>query len=197
MRKQEVKRIGLALEGVGHVASSFEQLEVASFDSLASDLERVVVENAQLQPDRRVSRVGMVMCKDEITKYAGARLVKPIVEILFVGNEQALTNWVPYTVNHYEEGHFFSPHQDYLDGTVIIATVSGARELDIYHKESEDDVFREVAYTYTLNRGSVLLLNGYRDLGHAARCVQGPSISVVGDVSESIDTDYVLRESVE
>ncbi|MBP7806922.1 hypothetical protein KA047_00305 [Candidatus Saccharibacteria bacterium] len=193
MTNQEVIRLANELDSVGHALTSFEQLGIDNFGALAADVQAVVSQNDQLQPDRAQHRIGMVMCKDEASKQAGARLVKPVVEVLFEGNEQTLPNWVPYTVNHYEEGHFFSPHQDYLDGTVMIVTVTGVREIDIYSKELEDDVFREVEATHTLNTGSIMLLNGYVDLGHAARCIVGPSISVVGDVSERIHTRSIKQ----
>lgn len=187
MTRQGVGELSEALEDRGHVLTSFERLGLAShFGPAVLDLMRTVNANPQLQAEREGTRAGMAMCKDRASKEAGVRLVRPVVELLFAGNEEAVASWDPYTVNHYRTGDHFSPHQDYLDGTVLIVTAAGVRELDVYKKEQEDDSFLTVDTTHTLDVGSILLLDGYRDLGHAARCIQGPSVSVVGDVSARV-----------
>ncbi|OGL32348.1 hypothetical protein A3E76_06310 [Candidatus Saccharibacteria bacterium RIFCSPHIGHO2_12_FULL_44_22] len=188
MSKQVLYGLGEELQDVGYALTSFEQLGIAQFEELARDLRQTIVTNSQLQPVRAAERTGMVMCKDDASKQAGARLVKPVVEVLFVEGKETAPSWVPYTVNHYETGHYFNPHQDYLDGTVMIATALGTREIDIYRKEDEDDVFNQIERTYSLSMGTILLLNGYKDFGHGARCVEGPSIAVVGDISASVPT---------
>jgi hypothetical protein len=126
----------------------------------------------------------MIMCKDEECKEPAKLLLKPVVEVVFSGNAHALENLDTYTVNHYETGNTVTPHQDYVDGTVMIVTAFGTRELDIYRKE--EDVFLSVDTTYTLEPGSVLCLNGYIDFGHTARCIVGPSISFVGNVPDAL-----------
>ncbi len=186
MTNQEVQRLGSELQEEGHALTSFQQLGISDFETLASQVCRAVEKNDQLKAERRAQRLGMVMCKDTTSKQAGARMIVPVVEALFEIDDSGPDAWVPYTVNHYETGEFFSPHQDYLDGTVIIVGVLGVRGLDVYRKEEEDDIFIEVEHRYILKPGSILLLNGYKDLGHAAQCVKGPSISVVGDVPVSI-----------
>jgi len=127
-------------------------------------------------------RAGMLMFRDEASLEAGRALVRPIFDALFCsasgGDEFGM-----YCVNHYEAGHTFRPHQDYFDGTVVIATVSGTRRFDIYRDEEEDDVFVEVEATCTLEPGSIMLLDGYRNRGHAAHCLHGPSVSVVADIA--------------
>lgn len=127
-------------------------------------------------------RAGMLMFRDEASLEAGRMVVRPVFDALFYlasgGDEFGM-----YCVNHYEAGHIFRPHQDYFDGTVVIATVSGTREFDIYRAEDEDDVFIEVEATCTLEPGSIMLLDGYSNRGHAARCLHGPSVSVVADIA--------------
>lgn len=180
-------RIAEQLALTGHTVTTAERLEIANFEALAQDLADVVASNEQLDPESDAWVEGMIMCKDSVTKAAGSRLVQPILEVLFVDDDEASQKWDMYTINRYETGDFFSPHQDYLEeGTVMIITAQGTRELDVYKKEDEDDVFIEVDATYPLPTGSILLLDAARDLGHAARCTQGPSISVVGDLSLSL-----------
>ena len=193
MAYQELERLGNELSENGHAKTSFDLLEIVDFRRLANNLSDVVSRNSQLQPERIVSRIGMIMCKDPESKAAGSRVMQPVVEALFPGSLASMTKWDMYTVNQYEVGHFFSPHQDYLDGTVIIVTTTGVRRIDIYKKE-EDDVFNEVTASHEVHEGEILLLNGYRDLGHSAQCIVGPSISVVGDVSRSLPSIEVINE---
>lgn len=180
-------RISEQLSLTGHAVTTAEMLEIANFEALAQELVDVVEKNEQLDPNSIATGEGMIMCKDKVTKAAGSKLVQPILKVLFVDEDEAPQKWDMYTINRYEEGDFFSPHQDYLEeGTVMIITAQGTRELDVYKKEDEDDVFKEVDTTYSLPMGSILLLDATRDLGHAARCTEGPSISVVGDLSLSL-----------
>lgn len=188
MITQEVQRIGRDLEEAGHTLTTYDRLGITGYESLATDLRSVVEANEQFEAENAAKRIGMIMCKDKSTKAVGALLVKPVMDVLFRGNEQATTNWNMYTVNHFHEGHTFKPHQDYVDGTVMIITTLGLRQIDIYNKEPEDDVFLTVNHSYLLDAGSILVLNGYKDMGHAAKCIDGPSISIVADVLESVTT---------
>lgn len=187
MITQEVHRLGIELANSGHALTSYEKLGISDFERLALDLRNTVETSPQLSGEQADRRNGMVMCKDKITKLAGSAIMKPVVEVLFGDNESALEAWDMYTVNHYEVGDSFKPHQDYFDkGTVVIITTLGKRKLDVYKKEAEDDVFITIDTSYQLGAGAILLLDGYSDLGHAATCIEGPSISVVGDIPHSI-----------
>jgi hypothetical protein len=86
-----------------------------------------------------------------------------------------------YAVNEYASGEHFVAHQDHFDGTVLIVTTTGTRTVDLYKREPEDDVFKDIEASVTLTAGSVLLLNGFANIGHAATCIDGPSVSVVAD----------------
>jgi len=188
MSNPEVQRIANELEHVGHALTTFELLGIRDFEIVAADLVEVIALNEQFTPEQAAERTGMVMCKDVRSKASGAKLVLPVLSTLFADRPHLLDGWDMYTVNHYETGDYFKPHQDYVDGTVVIATAVGRRALDVFVKE-DDDVFNTVSATYDLVPGSVVILNGFMDLGHAARCVEGPSISVVGDVPERITRD--------
>jgi len=184
MKTPEVQRIAGELAGIGHTLSSFDQLGIADFEALAVDLRSVVAQNEQFSPEQAALRTGMVMCKDPLSKEAGRRMVRPVLAALFADKPAALEGWDMYTVNHYQTGDFYPSHQDYVNGTVVVITAEGERLIEVYDKELEDDVFRTVNTTYELRPGSILVLNGFMDIGHTATCTLGPSISVVGDVPE-------------
>ncbi len=187
MISQERARLSEQLAINGHVVTSAEKLEIAEFEAIATDLIAMVNANDQLTDG---TNAGMIMCKDSTTKAAGSRLVRPILEALFPDNPSAVDDWDMYTVNRYETGAVFKPHQDYLEkGTVMIIGACGTRLIDIYNKEPEDDVFKTIDVTYTLSAGSILLLDAVSDLGHGITCVEGPSISVVGDLALSLFRD--------
>ena len=186
MRSQEVSRIGQELATVGHTITSFEKLGIEEFGSLATNL-RETVETTPHFLQERTDHTGMIMCKDKASKHAGSAVMRPVVEVLFPEEVAVDGTWDMYTVNYYfDPGHFFKPHQDYLDGgTVVIICALGSRKLDIYEK-GEDDVFGAVEVSYELNKGQILLLDGAKDLGHAAICLTAPSISVVGDIASTV-----------
>ena len=141
------------------------------------------------QAENANERTGVLMFRDEKSLALGRLIASQVIERLFASDREAIQNMGMYAINHYVAGNHFLPHQDYFDGTVVIMTTMGHREFDVYNKESEDDVFETIDTTYDLRAGSVVLLNGYKDLGHGARCIEGPSMSVVcdtpGKVSEA------------
>lgn len=173
--------VGTRLDVNGHALTTFGEQDVLDFRARADDLIAAVNSNERLAGAE--VRTGMVMLQNpEISKLASA-VVQPFVDKVFADQPDASTGWNLYGVNHYAANEDFKPHQDYFDGTVMIITVCGERRFDVYEKEPEDDSFKTVDTTYELGAGSVVLLNGHRDLGHAARCVVGPSISIVADVA--------------
>lgn len=188
MASQEINRVSDLLSTQGHAITSFDRLGIDGFEVEAAHLLEVAESTPHFQAEQAASPDGMIMCKDKLSKAAGSALVRPMIEVLFTPEQSQEGAWDMYTVNYYfEPGHFFKPHQDYLDeGTVVITTAAGKRRLDIYKKEDEDDVFNEVEMSYELGPGDVLLLDGAMDLGHAAVCLEGPSVSVVGDVPGTV-----------
>ncbi len=182
MTTQEVQRVGQQLDEIGHALTSFEQLGITQYEVLATDLGAAIKDTDQYREASEAGRTGMLMFREDEPLQAGRGLAQPVVETLFAGRAEAVQAMGMYAINHYEEGDFFNPHQDHFDGTVMIMTPMGRRRFDVYRKEPEDDVFREVTHSYDLGSGSIMLLNGYRNLGHAATCIEGPSISVVADV---------------
>jgi hypothetical protein len=179
----ETARIVGGLRSYGHAltSASLLGLDPDTWSANATVLDKRLQATDQMRtagPDR----AGMLMFRDEASLEAGRVLVRPIFEAVFCSSSGG-DEFGMYCVNHYEAGHAFRPHQDYFDGTVVIATISGTREFDIYRAEDEDDVFVEVEATCTLEPGSIMLLDGYSNRGHAARCLHGPSVSVVADIA--------------
>ena len=181
----EVARIARSLSDDGHALTSFEAMGLPAWDSLGADVAATVERTDQFREVEKDGRGGMLMFRDAASLDAGRLLVAPIFEALFAGDVAARDSFGMYCVNHYELGHLFKARQDYFDGTVVIVTTSGERRFSVYEKD-EDDVFVDVAASYVLRAGSILLLNGFRNLGHAAECTQGPSVSVVADVASAV-----------
>lgn len=186
MRTQEVRRVGEALDTLGHALTGFNELGIEGHEALATDLVEAIEATDQYKKVSETGRTGMLMFREEEPLNAGKRLVEPVFSALFHDRPEAVQSMGMYAINHYETGDFFNPHQDHFDGTVMIMTPMGRRNLDVYKVEDEDDVFTDVTHNYTLVPGSVMLLNGYRNLGHAAQCLEGPSISVVADVPMAV-----------
>lgn len=186
MITQEVSRVSQQLDQVGHALTSFEAIGILQYEALAKDLLTAVEATDQYREARDEGRTGMLMFRESEPLEKGRRLIRPVVEILFEGNPEAIDALGMYAINHYETGDFFNPHQDHFDGTVMIMTPLGQRRFDVYRKEPEDDVFEEINESYVLGPGSIMVLNGYKNLGHAATCLDGPSISVVADVPTSM-----------
>lgn len=182
MITQEISRIGEQLDQIGHAQTSFEALGLEYSDDLARELEESIKATEQHETVQAEGRTGMLMYREGALLQVGQRIVTPVIEALFSDRPNVVDKLNMYAVNHYNEGDFFNPHQDHFDGTVMIATTAGVRNFDVYDKEPEDDEFRSIAASYQLGIGSIVLLNGYKNLGHAAQCLEGPSISVVSDV---------------
>ena len=188
MKAQELARLSGELEVVGHAKTSYKKLGLSLFEALAYNLRTTVEATPHFLAEQAQTPTGMIMCKDKESKKAGRALMEPIVGALFAPHLAETAGWDMYTINYYfEPGHFFKPHQDYLEeGTVTIISALGVRRLDVYKKEDEDDVFNEIDVSYELGPGDILLLDAARDLGHAATCHVSPSISVVGDIPTSV-----------
>jgi len=182
MITQEIHRVSHQLDKVGHALTSFDALDLDYPEDLAEQLKASFATTDQYTEVQKEGRTGMLMYREKAPLEVGRLIITPIVEVFFADRPDALDNLNMYAINQYEEGDFFNPHQDHFDGTVMIATIAGTRNFDVYNKEPEDDVFRTVNTNYNLDVGSIVLLNGYKNLGHAAQCTEGPSISVVSDV---------------
>lgn len=185
MNTEEVARLGARLEDHGHALSSFDEMGLGRYQDLAAEVHGAVERTEQFRAIDGKSRGGMLMFRDDESLAMGRRFVAPVFAALFVGNAGARDGFGVYCVNHYETGQPFKAHQDYFDGTVLIATTCGERRFDVYEKD-DDDVFVHVQESYTLRAGSIMLLNGFKNLGHAAQCIDGPSLSVVADVPAAV-----------
>lgn len=182
MITQETHRIGRQLDEVGHALTSFEALGLPFPGQEAGALQDAIRATEQHALVQAEGRTGMLMHRENAPLEAGRLIAGPIVELLFPGQPGIKDALGMYAINEYETGDFFNPHQDHFDGTVMISTILGARNFDVYKKEPEDDVFHTITASHYLDVGSIVLLNGYKNLGHAAQCDKGPSISVVSDV---------------
>jgi hypothetical protein len=185
MNKNEVVRMGAKLDEDGHALTSFAELDLDDDQKLAVEVSRTVERTEQFRDVADETRRGMLMFRDGQSLAVGRRLVAPVFAALFAGDANARDGFGMYCINRYETGDSFRPHQDYFDGTVVIVTTSGKRRFDVYEKD-EDDVFLNVQRSYTLCAGSIMLLNGFKNLGHAAQCIEGPSLSVVADVPAAV-----------
>ena len=182
MITQETHRIEQQLDEIGHALTSFEALGLPFPEQEADALQDAIRSTEQHASVQGEGRTGMLMHREDAPLEAGRLITGPIVELLFPGRPGIKDELGMYAVNQYETGDFFNPHQDHFDGTVMIATILGTRNFDVYKREPEDDVFHTITASHCLDVGSIVLLNGYKNLGHAAQCIEGPSISVVSDV---------------
>lgn len=182
MFQREAGRVAAVLESTGCVLTSFQRLGLAFEPDAQAAMIAALARTEQYADLEAAGRNGMLMFREEEPLRLARELVEPAVRALFERQPEALAALGTYAVNHYETGDFFNPHQDHFDGTVVIATLAGERDFDVYMKHVEDDVFVDVAATYQLVPGSLMVLDGFKNLGHAARCVSGPSISAVVDV---------------
>lgn len=191
MSSEVLQRISTDLSEVGHSVTSYDELGVEFDEAAASELVRVVGRDV-FDPDalQHVTNIddmqGMIIAKGAETLRLGKTFMEPVVAALFRHNPQALNGWSLYGLNRYDAGGTFEPHMDSTGGTVIVATLSGERELDVYRREPDQhhdhpETFREIEYTRWLGRGSILLVDGELDPPHAVRCIT-PSASTVVDV---------------
>jgi len=185
MNLAELHRLVANLDGDGHVLTSFDALGLPHYEPLATEVLRAVQGTDQFKESAHGNRSGMLMFREAQTLDLGRQLVAPVFGALFSGAPEAAEGFGMYCVNHYEGGNTFKPHQDYFDGTIVIVTTCGERRFAVYEKH-DDDVFVGVQRSYVLRAGSIMLLNGYMNLGHAAECTVGPSLSIVADVPSPI-----------
>jgi hypothetical protein len=182
MITQEVHRVGQQLDEIGHALTSFEALGLPFPKQDAHELQQALSQTEQVAQVEEEGRTGMLMHRDEQTLALNGCISLPIAQLLFPGHPTLREDMGTYAVNQYDTGELFNPHQDHFDGTVMISTIAGTRRFNVYEKELEDDVFNTISASHVVSLGSIVLLNGYKNLGHAAECLEGPSISVVADV---------------
>lgn len=191
MSSEVLERISAELSEVGHSITSYDDLGVEFDEAAASQLIGVVGQDV-FDPDalQNVTNVDdmqkMIIAKGPVTLRLGRSFMEPIVMALFHHDQQALDGWSLYGLNRYEAGGTFEPHMDSTKGTVVVATLCGERELDVYRREpgqrhDRPETFKEIEYRRRLGRCSILLLDGELDPPHAVRCTV-PSVSTVVDV---------------
>lgn len=171
-----IETIGVELRNTSYYATSWEALGLPYDEVLAEEVIATCSENAIRPPQEEVQRSARGTSPACVA--AAQRLVRPIVESLFVGDEyeNARNNWFLFGVNYYERGDVFPRHHDFKKpelSTVVIASLTGIRRLKV-----------EGSPPITTAPGSITLLNGATNPEHQAWCVEAPSISVVASVPD-------------
>ncbi|MEK7599877.1 MAG: hypothetical protein AAB462_02490 [Patescibacteria group bacterium] len=182
----EIERIGSELSDLGYSLTSFDQLGLPFDHGLAEELSMAAARGI-FSPDaakltEHIEKNNMTMVQDEVCLELGRQMVQPVVEAVFVDNPEATQTWGLYAMNRYETGGELGVHQDSVEKTVLVVTISGQRELDVYAKGQTEDDAGDAEQTLLLNPGSVMILDAEADPAHAVRCTEGPSVSAVLDV---------------
>lgn len=166
--------------------TSFDGLGLRFDQDLARELSSVAVGGtfspSAAELTERIEKKDMTMVQEPRALELGRRLVRPIVDTLFVDHPEAARDWELYAMNCYETGGTLGAHQDSVDKTVLIVTASGVRNIDVYPRDQKEGAFGEPENSFRLDVGSIMVLDGEADAGHAIQCVEGPSVSAVLDV---------------
>lgn len=185
---RELRRVAQKLDDCGYALTSFDALEQELDVELASQLCELTAcgefSASAAELTERIKKQKMTMIQHEDAIAIGGQIVRSAVETIFNQSQRALQEWRLYALNRYEKGGSLGAHQDSVGSTVIVITISGQRILDIYRKERKYELFREIECSFTLNAGSMMILDGESDPGHAVRCTRGPSVSAVVDVPD-------------
>lgn len=182
----EISRLGYELADLGYSLTSYGQLGLEFDHDLATRLSGAAAQGL-FSPDaakltEHIQKNDMTMVQDEVCLGLGRQMVRPVVETVFADNPAATQGWNIYAMNRYETGGELGIHQDSVGKTVLVVTISGQRELDVFAKGQTENDASDAEKTFLLTPGSVMILDGEADPAHAVRCSQGPSVSAVIDV---------------
>jgi hypothetical protein len=189
MIKNELQRITDELDTKGYTQTSYDRLEL-EFDSnligrLCMAAAKGTFSESAADLTKHIKKQNMVMVQDEEALQLGRLLVAPVVNTLFYESSRARRDWNLYAMNRYDgPGASLGAHQDSVGSTVLVVTASGVRNFDVYKREPEYGVFKEVEESFRLEPGSVMILDAQADPGHAVACIEGPSVSAVLDVPD-------------
>lgn len=181
------RRLAEALASEGWAYTTYEELGL-DFDLAlagavceASDRGGFSADAAELT--KHIEKQAMRMVQEEDALALGTQLVKPVVSRLFQDSARARAQSHLYALNRYETGGFLGHHQDSVGSTVLVVTVSGAREFRV-RPGGETASADQAEVKFLLEPGSVMILDGQVDPSHAVVCVRGPSVSAVYDVPD-------------
>lgn len=183
----ELHRIASELGTIGYSVTSFDRLAVPFDEDLAADLSEATMLKGSgvraLELTKHVEKQRMTIVQDEHCLALGRRFVNPVVDALFAESKRARASWTIYGVNRYETGGSFGWHKDSVGATVLIVTASGLRDLSVF-KDGGREGIEGHEQTFELGAGSVMVMDGQLDPGHAVSCRVGPSVSAVLDVPD-------------
>lgn len=186
----ELTRIAHDLEQVGYAVTSYEALGV-DFDAVAArSLDQAVVsaqESAEaLEVVKHITKQAMTIVQDPRCMELGRGLIQPAIGALLVDRpeQEQETLWTLFGLNRYEQGGQFGPHRDDVSASVLVVTVSGSRNFDLYKTTatSRQDELTDVEASFSLGPGSILILDGEKDPGHAISDTPEASVVAVADI---------------
>ncbi len=178
------------LETIGYAQTSFNQLGLPLDVDLIHAINSVV--NASegshdaMKVVEHIDKDQMTIVQDEKCMELGNQFVRPAIEALFAGDDAALATWALFGMNRYYAGGRFGPHRDYVGKTVLVFTVDGERDFDIYVTDPADPEdktdYKEVEATFHQKRGSIMILDRDTDPAHAVRLARTDGVVAVADV---------------
>jgi hypothetical protein len=191
MINNELQRVTHELDTNGYSLTSYDQLGLEFNADLVGRLCTAAAEGtfsaSAADLTKHIEKQNMAMVQDENALKLGRLLVAPVVETLFQTSPRARANWNLYAMNRYDAGGaMLGAHQDSVGATVMVVTASGVRDFNVYRKEPEHGVFKEIEQSFRLEPGSVMILDAQVDPGHAVACIEGPSVSAVLDVPDML-----------
>ncbi|HMT19153.1 MAG TPA: hypothetical protein PKD15_03910 [Candidatus Saccharibacteria bacterium] len=182
--------IGGQLERVGFAHTSFEELGINRSADLVDEIASRVNESKgspeAMKVVEHIDKNNMMIVQDPICLELGRRYIKPAIEVLFHDQPEALETWALFGLNRYRAGGKFGPHRDYVGKSVLVFTVTGERDFDIYHTEPDDPEnktdFDTVIASYRQKPGSIMVLDRDIDPAHAVKLALTDGIVAVADV---------------
>lgn len=195
----ELSRITDELTDKGYVLTSFGRLSVPFDPSLVGELCAAAAEGtfskSAADLTKHIEKSNMTIVQDERALELGRTLVRPVVAAVFGENPAAMQNWSLYAMNHYQRpGATLGAHQDTVGSTVMVVSVSGARDFTIYEQSTYPSQQTAEKETFRVEPGSIVILDAYADPLHSVTCVEGPSVSAVLDVPDMLrpaETYYI------
>lgn len=190
MSAEHLHQVSENLEGLGYAHTSFNELglpmDVALIDQIESAVSLSSGSQAAMDVVQHIDKDKMMIVQDDRCLELGRLFVKPAIELLFAGDDEAIDTWTLFGMNRYKAGGRFGPHRDYVGSTVLVFTAVGERIFDIYETAPEDPEdktdYTKVERTFIQQPGSIMILDREKDPAHAVRLAKTDGIVAVADV---------------
>lgn len=190
MSTKHLHQVGVNLETVGYADSSFAELGLPMDVDLVRQINDAVSlsngSQAAMDVVAHIEKANMTIVQDDDCLALGRAFVRPAIEVLFDGNDEAIDSWTLFGMNRYQAGGRFGPHRDYVGSTVLVFTVTGEREFDIYETAPEDPEdktdYTAVEQSFLQRPGSIMILDREKDPAHAVKLAKTDGIVAVADV---------------